>query len=224
MRYGRFVALAVLALMVSACRFQADVNRFPSTTLPQDLSGKTFAFMPLDSQRGSAEYESHAALIAGYLEKQGWRRITDTKAADYMVAFSYGQSDGRQVNTEIPIWGQTGGGTSTTTGTATAYNPATMNTARGNYSSTTYTTPTYGVVGSHTLSKTHYTRYLDTQIYDWKRSLAENKLVGVWEAKATSVGESSSFATVSKCMVQAVFTEFRKSGSERVELQQAQCQ
>lgn len=54
--------------------------------------------------------------------------------------------------------------------------------------------------------------------------MAENKLTGLWEAKATSTDSNSTFAAVSKCMVQAVFTEFRKPGTERVELVMKQCQ
>ncbi|MCW0234262.1 MAG: DUF4136 domain-containing protein [Ferrovibrio sp.] len=221
---GRVAACLAALLVVTGCvpKVGTDVSRFPNTTLPTDLSGKTFVFMPLDSQKGSMEYETHAALISGYLEKLGWRRTNDVKNADYAVAFSYGQGNPQTSTTEIPIYGQTGGGVSYTNGAVNAYG-AGGGSAFGNYNATTYTPPTYGVFGSSTQTTTHYTRFLDTQIYDWKKSIADNKLAGVWEAKATSTGSNSSFAAVSKCMVQAVFTEFRKPGTENVSIVMDHC-
>ena len=59
---------------------------------------------------------------------------------------------------------------------------------------------------------------------DCQKSVADNKLAVVWEAKTTSAGESSTFAAVSNCMIQAVFVEFRKAGSERVTIPAGQCQ
>lgn len=216
-----FAAALSLALAGCVAHVRSDVNRFTASSLPQNLSGKTFAFMPLEKQDGSVEYETHADLIASYLEKQGWTRTKDLRSADYVVAFSYGQGGPQHRTIEMPIFGQTGGGTSYTYGTANAYGAS--GSTYGSYSGTTYTPPTYGVVGSTTSTKTEYTRFLDANIYDWKRSVVDNKLAGVWEAKATSVGSSSSFAAISKCMIQAVFADFRKSGSALIEIPAEQC-
>lgn len=226
MRIWRMWATAFLALTAAGCAappVSTDVNRFPSTSLPATLEGKTFAFLPTDKQEGSVEYETHAAVIASYLEKQGWRRVSDLKTADYAVMFSYGQSGGRVETYQSPIYGQTGGGTTSyTSGTVNAYGSG--GSGYGSYSGTTYTPPTYGVVGTATESRTVYTRFLDAEIYDWRRTVLENKRVGVWEGKATSNGVSSTFAVVSKCMIRAVFENFRKAGSENVRIPLEQCQ
>lgn len=223
MRLWGSLVCALLALAVSGCapKIRTDVNRFPSTNLPANLDGKTFVFMPTGKQQGSLEYESHAAAIATFLEKQGLRRTTDEKTADYAVAFSYGQSGGRTETYSAPIYGQTGGGTSYTSGTGYAYGAG--GTAYGSYSGTTYTQPTYGVVGSSTETRTVYTRFLDAEIYDMRRSVVENKLIRVWEVKSMSTGASSSFAPVSRCMIRAVFENFRKAGSEQIDAAVDQC-
>lgn len=218
----RFTLLCVMALGLAACvnSVRTDVSRF-TTTLPSDLGGKTFAFVELDSQRGSAEYAQHAAAIAGHLERQGLMRTTDLRRADYAVSFIYGQSSGQTKSETFPVWGQTGGGTSYSSGTVNAYGAG--GSGFGNYSSTTYTPPTYGVVGSHTINSTEYTRYINIQIYDWQASVKTDKLTGLWEANATSTGSSSSFAAVSGCMIQAIFQDFRKSGSEKITLPTQTC-
>jgi hypothetical protein len=91
----RVAACLAPLFFVAGCvpKVGTDVSRFPSSTLPTDLTGKTFVFMPLDNQKGSMEYETHAALISGYLEKLGWRRTNDMKTADYAVTFNYGQGN-----------------------------------------------------------------------------------------------------------------------------------
>lgn len=223
MTIGKWLAAIATAVCLSGCVTQVhtSVNRFPSTALPADLSGKTFVSMPLDSEKGSVEYETHAAAIAAYLERQGWRRTDDIKNADYAVAFSYGQGGPQSKTESFPIYGQTGSGTSYTSGNVNAYGAGGY--GHGGYNATTYTPPTYGVVGTQTYTSTEFTRYLDTNIYDWKRSIAENKLVGVWESRATSTGSKGTFAEVSRCMIQAVFGDFRKSGSEKVQLVEDQC-
>jgi len=224
MRRLRSLSLLLLPLLLAACvtRVQTDVSRFQAPSLPADLTGKTFVFVPMDSQTGSVEYETYATAIAAQLERLGWRRTNDMRNADYSVAFNYGQGNARTITTQVPIWGQTGGGTSYTSGTVNAYGSG-GGFGTANYNSTTYTPPTYGVVGSSTQTSTHYTRFLDVNIYDWKRSIAENKLAGVWEARSTSAGSASSFAAVSKCMIKSVFTEFRKTGSESVVIPVADC-
>jgi hypothetical protein len=220
--YRSLALLPLLMLVGCVTSVRTDVSRFQAPSLPNDLTGKTFVFVPLDSQKGSVEYETHAAAIASYLEKYGWRRTSDLRNADYGIAFSYGQGDARTTTMQVPIYGQTGGGTSYTSGTASTYGVG--GTRYGSYSGSTYTPPTYGVVGSTTQTNTSYTRFLDANIYDWKTSIADTKLAGVWEARATSVGSSSSFAAVSKCMIRAVFGEFRKAGTEKVETPVAQCE
>lgn len=223
MRIWGSVLCALLAITVAGCapKVRTDVNRFPSTSLPTNLEGKTFVFMPTEKQQGSLEYESHAAAIATFLEKQGLHRTNDEKTADYAVAFSYGQSGGRTETYSAPIYGQTGGGTSYSSGTGYAYGPG--GTAYGSYSGTTYTQPTYGVVGTSTETRTVYTRFLDAEIYDMRRSVVENKLIRVWEGKSMSSGTSSSFAPVSKCMIRAIFENFRQAGSEQVATPMDQC-
>ncbi|WP_370153668.1 DUF4136 domain-containing protein [Ferrovibrio sp.] len=220
-RIGLLTVSIIFILAGCVTTVSTDVNRFTSPNLPQDLTGKTFVFVKLDKQEGSVEYDTHAALISEYLEKLGWRRTEDMRGADYAVSFFYGQGNGQTVSREIPIYGQTGGGTSYTSGTVNAYGGSGYR--YGSYSGTTYTPPTYGVVGSTTQTETTYARFLDVAIYDWQKSIHGNKLVGVWEGKANSTGSSSTFAAVSKCMIKAVFSDFRKSGTENVQIPRPEC-
>jgi hypothetical protein len=208
----------LIVAALSACRVQSDVNRF--NNLPAQVSGQTFFIFPLDSQKGSAEFDQHSRTVATHLQKQGLRPAADLTKADYAVLFNYGISGSRVETGGLPIFGQTGGGTSFQSGTVTAFGP--RGTATGTYSGTTYTAPTYGVVGMMPYLDEVHSRFLLLKMIDLKRS-TQNNLVAAYEAQVTSSGSSSSFAPVAPCMFDALFKNFGKSGSERVTLDMSIC-
>ena len=85
-------------------------------------------------------------------------------------------------------------------------------TSLGSYSGTSYTTPTYGVVGAAPFSVTHHDRHLEIEIRDQKGK-------SVFEGRANSTGTVSDIAGVLPQMIDSMFTEFPgESGkTERIE-------
>ena len=106
-----------------------------------------------------------------------------------------------------PIYGQTGGGTTYQSGTGSAYGSGGY--AYGSYSGTSYTMPTFGVVGSRTYSYnvTTYTRNLAMDIVI-RESLNTKTPKKVYEARVISKGSCGQIAQVMDEILEALFQEF----------------
>jgi hypothetical protein len=137
------------------------------------------------------------------LNAYGWQQQSNQGAEpDMLVYFGYGIDDGQTVSGSMPLYGQTGGGTS--------YSYGHVNTSYGtsaSYSGTTYTAPTYGVVGSIPYSTRIYNRSLWLEILDAKTSTASSP-VKVFEGRVQSSGGSSDIAAVLPTMIEALFKNF----------------
>lgn len=209
------VAVGILAGCVGPVHTR--VERFDS--LPPQTAGKTVLFLPSKQQETSAEFTSYARSVAARLTPLGFRQVDDFARADYAVFLNYGISGTRTVTEQVPIYGQTGGGTTYQSGSVTAY--GTRGPAYGTYSGTSYTTPSYGVVGMIPSTSTQHSRYLVMKMIDVRASTPE-KLVAAYEGQVSSEGTTGSFAAVSECMFDALFKQFRRTGGESVTLD-AQC-
>ena len=144
--------------MLSSCAapFRTQVTRFHQ--LPVKGAGESFnVTAPMKDQR--LETQQHLSRMASGLVKHGWR-FTNSASADYSVRVDYGISDGREVHGVMPLYGQTGGGTTTySSGNASAYGSS-GSYASGTYSGTSYTPATYGLVGAVPTVSTVFDRYL----------------------------------------------------------------
>jgi uncharacterized protein YceK len=207
----RNIVLAFLFALLSGCAtVETRVTTFHE--LEQPLSGVTYVLIPTKEQEGSLEFQSYAKLIKAELGKRGMIEAP-LNQAKYAIFLFYGIDDGKQVVSSHPIFGQTGTSSSNTTGTVTSYG----NTA--SYSSTTYKTPTYGVVGSRTKTDTIFNRHLSIDIIDIAKS-GDGKVQKVYEGKAISSGSSAELAPVMPAIVRSVFEDFPgKSGSSRTSRQ-----
>lgn len=146
------------------------------------------------------ETQQHLSRIVSGLTAHGWTP-SGVKNATYKVAVDYGISDGRTVHGVAPIFGQTGGGTTTYhSGTTSAYGGY-GNCATGSYSGTSYTSPTYGIVGAVPTSQTVFDRYLFVLIFD-----AQGKTV--LEGKCFSSGSSSNLSDAVPRMIDSFLTDF----------------
>lgn len=214
----RFVVLLVLGSILASCSMvQSDIVRF--TNLSQGDSG-TFFMVPLKTQEGSIEYKTYANSVADKLNELGFRRVSDLSNADYAVTIDYGISGKNEVSGSSPIYGQTGGGTTYHSGTVSSYGYGSS--GYGMYSGTSYTAPTYGVVGSVPYNYTKYHRYFHFKMYDTKKS-KEGKLISVYEGTVKSAGSSANFATVSECIIGVLFKEFYNSGTEKLTTDGSKC-
>jgi len=196
--------LAVCSLLLTGCAtfVQCNVTRFHN--LPAVGEPKTFAFLPNHTQKNSIEYSSYCALITTKLETYGWKKHDTSKSdlPDYLVSFAYNINKGERITGSITTYGETGGGTSYTTGTI-------MGSGGGfaTYSGTTYTPPTFGPVGDIPYSIDQYHRSLRMEILDAKTSTKEN-VIRVFEGRVLSTGTSQEIMQVLPTMIEALFQKF----------------
>jgi len=133
------------------------------------------------------------------LIEYGWILSDSPSNADYLVYFTYSIDGGETVSGSMPIYGQTGGGTSYTSGSVTSgYG------GYATYSGTTYTPPTFGQVGSVPYTSKMYGRNLELTMIDDKKSSKDN-IVKVYEGRVSSRGSSADIAVVLPTMIEALF-------------------
>jgi len=106
------------------------------------------------------------------------------------------------VSGSLPIFGQTGGVTSTTFGTVT-----TNYGTRATYTGTTFQPITFGQVGSIPYRRKQFDRYLFLSILDPEKS-TEKSIVNVFEGRVLSSGSSEEISMVLPTMIEALFKKF----------------
>ncbi len=173
--------------------YRATVQTFHRFTVS---TGHTYAFAPLKKQEQDLEYLSYQDQFRSHLAKLGWRE-TSVEEAEVALTFDFYIDDGQVRTYEIPVFGQTGVSGSSTTGHMTSY---------GGFSATTTYTPTFGVTGYRTVSRTYFTRRLMIVMFD--RTSRGERPVPVYQASAVSQGSTAYLSPVMPFMLSAVFSEF----------------
>jgi hypothetical protein len=220
-RSVRFILVvpAFVASFMSACMIvRSDVTRFDR--LPSDTAGATVVFVPLDEQKTSVAHQFYVDRVAAELAKHGMIKTDQIAEADYAVVMACGLGGRRQGSGAVPVYGQTGGGSTFHSGSMSA--SGTGGRASGTYSGMSHSAPTYGIIGTMPFVRTEHDRYFAKRMIDVKRSTAENP-GPVYEGTVLSTGNRSSFDQVAGCMLSALFEEFRQSGSDRVHVAAADC-
>ncbi|NIA10359.1 MAG: DUF4136 domain-containing protein [Nitrospiraceae bacterium] len=202
--------LALLALISGCAGFvKSDVAIFHKP--PLELHPTKYTFLPTKGQASDLEYKTYQDLIRKQLAKYGYKEISTGERPKAVIIFSYGIDSGREKLSSLPIIGQTGVSSSQTYGTLNTYGNY------GTYSGNTNYTPTYGVVGTTTVSKMEYTRGLRLYIVN-AQSLSTKKLDILYEGSVKSAGSSSQLSRVMPAMIKALFKKFPgKSGETRSE-------
>jgi hypothetical protein len=208
-RAVRVSAAVVLIALAGACmQIRAQVTRFHH--MPPAGNGETFVVLPFKDQAGSLEWEQYADLIAQQLTAKGYVRVTQPTETKYAVLFAYTIDRGK--TTEVPIFGQTGGGVTTFSGNTSGTVGGTS--YSGVSSGTAYTPPTYGLIGS--VPVTRFTRAVTLYIIDEPQSMAFGVPVKTFEATAGSVGSSGALAVVMPAMIAAIFKDFPGKSGETI--------
>ena len=180
----RLFCVVLFGLFISGCQMvKGQVSSFSS--LSPTTSGEPFFVLPTEVQSTSAEFNQYANSVARRLSRKGWYRVMDANQARYVVLLDYGVAASSKNTGSVPVYGQTGGGTTTHSGTYNTYGGG-----YGSYSGTSYTMPTWGVVGSQSYSYTTYQRYFQMKVIDTTNETA------VYETKAASEGTSSNLFRV----------------------------
>lgn len=208
-------------------KITTSVNSFGN----YNMSGKTFYIESGDNKVSSndVEFREYANYVANSLKCQGATETTDKRNADMCILVNYGISDESYTETvPIPIWGQTGissiSTTSTTTGSAygNAYGSATRigNSVYGSANSSVYgnsttntttrVNPSYGVTGYTSVDRrvSMYCRILNIYGYDNKQTASANML---WKTNLSSCGNSSDLRNILPYMAYAAWGNMGKS-------------
>jgi hypothetical protein len=203
----RIFVYLLAGLLVGCVTVQSRVTSFH--TLPTSVKGITFSVVPFEGQQGSAEFRTYQNRIKAELAARGFVP-SPIDQAQYAVFLQYAIDDGREVSYSYPIFGQTGISSAQTYGTVNAYgNMAT-------YSGTTTYTPTYGVVGTGSGSRTEFTRVVRLEFLDM-RELAAGRIDKVYEAEVRSAGSTGQLSAVMPTLLDALFKDFPgESGKSRV--------
>lgn len=200
MRYVvRAVFLVVAGVLLSACGTYVQTQVTAFHALPPGVAGKKFIMVPYKDQQDSLEWRSYSELVARKLESKGLIRSDQLSGADLAVFMVYAIDGGRKSVSAVPMYGQTGGGTTTTTTGYVGSTPV--------YGST-YTPPTYGITGYAPVESTVYGRALKITILDAPASFAQKKGVPVYEATATSAGSNGTLNVVMPAIVDGIFKDW----------------
>ena len=194
-----WITAVMILTLLSGCTVLTKTTAF---YIPEYKNSGTIAIVAADAAvNSSLEFAHYKKQFEQKLAANGYTIVSNPSEAQYIALVAYGIDDGKTANVPVPIIGQTGGGTTYSSGTV--YN------SRGNatYSGTTYTMPTYGVVGSSAMSVTRYTRAIALDIVD-AQSLKNGNPQKVYEARAKSTGSCSVIAAVFGGMLESMFKDF----------------
>ncbi len=155
--------------------------------------------LPIDkSQEGSLEFQAVSNHLSKKLLEHGYLPTRPNEQPEFVAYITYGIDNGKTSMTSVPIYGQTGGGTSFSSGTVTS------GTSIGSYNGTTTTMPTYGVVGVMPVSEITYKRAVNIDIYKFSNSATKK----VYEIRAVSTGSCGNINSILFNIIDGIFKNF----------------
>ena len=213
--------IVLLALFLVGCatvdrpQFSVGVNSFAR---PGSEMRKSFILLPSDQARSAEDLEflEFAAHVERALISRGYTKGDSFETADLAVFLAYGIGEPKDhsYTYTLPVWGQTGVASSTTTGAVNVYGNT------GTYSQTTTNTPQFGVKGytTHQGSYTTFSRHAFLTAYDlvdYRQKKTEKIL---WETRIASVGSSGDLRRVFPIMIAAGSPYFGASTGKIVDV------
>jgi len=196
-------AVVVLTLLSGCAAVQTTVNTKTTTFyIPEYKNSGTIAVVAAEAAvNSSLEFAHYKKQFEQKLAVNGYTIVSNPAEAQYIGFVAYGIDNGKSSIVSTPIFGQTGGGAT--------YSSGTVYGSGGNatYSGTSYTMPSYGVVGSVASSETMYTRAIALDIVD-AQSLKKGNAKKIYEARAKSTGSCSVIAGVFEEVLEAMFKDF----------------
>lgn len=164
-------------------------------------SGKISVLSGDQNLHNSLEFSHYKSRFEEKLSASGFSIVQDPDNADFVAFVTYGIDGGQISISSTPIIGQTGGGSTYSTGTISGSG------GTGSYSDSSYSMPTYGIVGSTSTSYTTYTRVIAMDIVD-AHSLKQGNVKKVYETRAKSTGSCSIISAVFDKILEAMFNDF----------------
>ena len=187
------VATLATALALTGCASSIRVNTTTFQGPRSDMRGDIAVLPSVGNQENSLEFKAVSDYLMTKLVQAGYSPAKDLKNPSYSAFITYGIDDGKTTISSSPIFGQTGGGGSSTFGTVGATN----------FNSSTYNAPTFGVVGTSTSSNTEYKRVVNIDIFRM-----DTTPVKVYEMKAISRGSCGNINAVVNLIIDGMFKKF----------------
>ena len=194
----RFLCAIAILLALSGCGSFVETS---STTFHGENHAVrgTISVMPIDkSQEGSLEFKTVSGYLLKKLSESGYIPSSNPQSK-YVAYITYGIDTGSTTMTSVPIFGQTGGGTSYSSGTVNS------GARYGTYSGTTTTMPTYGMVGAMAMSGKEYRRAVNIDIFRSEPNKAPEK---VYELKGISSGSCGNVNSILFNIIDGMFKNF----------------
>jgi len=192
----------MLCIGLSACattQFNSAVNGFAD---PGFVPNARHIIMPsTEMQKGDLQFAETSAELGRAMVANGLTMAAPGEKPDVAVFVEYGIGSPRTITSviSIPVWGQTGVASATTTATATSYGATT------NVQATTTYTPTYGVVGQNNVpvSQTIFDRFITIRAYDVAAYAKTQQMHELWQMQVRSSGVSGDLRYVLPYMLRA---------------------
>lgn len=127
--------------------------------------------------------------------------MSSEEDAQYLVILDYGIDSGQTAGGTLPIYGQTGGGFATQSGTVSSGGRV------GSYTGSSYTPPTFGVIGAIPYDVTTYTRAFAMDIVNAEK-LRRGVVEKLFEGRVISKGTTASLPKIVPYMIEALFKDF----------------
>jgi hypothetical protein len=210
-------AVIFLVALLAGCATTPSPRVVTSTTdffIPDFQKSGSILVVAADAEiNGSLEFAHYKSKFEAKFSEHGYQIVHDPEDAEYIALVAYGIDNGRTSIVSTPIYGQTGGGVTYSSGTVYGAGRSTT------YSGRSYTMPSYGVVGSSARSQTRYARAIALDIV-WAQSLIDGRPDKVYEGRARSLGTCGIFVEVFDEILEAMFQGFPGSngGSRKLEV------
>jgi hypothetical protein len=194
------ILLLILCATLSSCVTTTPKIITSSTNFhgPQHAQRGSVSVQPIDdSQRDSLEFNAVSLYLNKKLIEKGYVTAYTIAESDYVALITYGIDNGTTITSAAPVFGQTSGGSSYTSGQVST------GVSRATFNSTTTNTPTFGLVGAVPVSRRIYTRVVLINV--WRNT---NPPVKVYEMKGISTGSCGNINGVVRSIIDGMFTNF----------------
>jgi len=194
----RLITLVGLVLALTGCSTFVQTN---STTFQgqEHFERGTISVLPFDkTQEGSLEFQAVSNYLQKKLSESGYVPVQAGGQSTFVAYITYGIDNGKTTMSSVPLFGQTGGGTSFSSGTVSS------GTRTGSYSGTTTTMPTYGLIGAMPVSGTEYRRAVNIDIFKKTNSSP----VKVYEMRGISSGSCGNINSILFSIIDGMFKNF----------------
>jgi len=210
---------AIFLLLLAGCAARTDyiviVDAISSVEHEQN---STYVLLSAneDVDIDDLQFREFAQYIHRALAARGFLHTENINEAELAIFLYYGIGDPQEhyYTYSIPIWGQTGVSSSTTTATMNFYGNT------GYYSGTTTHTPTYGITGysSGAGSYVTYFRHMALSACDIAHYQETQQLKEVWRTYVASTGSSGDLRRVFPIMVAAAWQHIGENSRGQVQV------